>query len=168
MDFSKYVSAVQNFTKVSKPELIAAIVVLLGAAFAPLKNYFQADESKLPYTPERFYAILDSLAELERSSYIGSDPSGKPDSLLALADTLTEKDNLFPKSMKKDLPKDLKISLNSSSKAELMRIPNVGAATANKIIEYRDAHKFKSIDEIKNIKGIGEKKFDKMKANLKL
>lgn len=57
-----------------------------------------------------------------------------------------------------------KININSASKEELDSLPGVGEVTAQKIIDYIEENKeFKSIDEIKNVKGIGENKFNDLK-----
>ena len=43
----------------------------------------------------------------------------------------------------------------------------VGPSTADAIIEYRDAHgKFKTVDELANVKGIGDKKLEKLSNDL--
>lgn len=61
------------------------------------------------------------------------------------------------------------ISINTASESELRGIPGVGDVKAKAIIEYREANGgFKSLDEIKNISGIGEKTFEKMKEKIKL
>ncbi len=57
-----------------------------------------------------------------------------------------------------------KININTAEQSELEEIPGVGEATALKIIEYRKANgKFKSIEDIKNVSGIGDSKFENMK-----
>lgn len=57
-----------------------------------------------------------------------------------------------------------KININNASKEELDSLPGVGEVTAQKILDYREENKeFKSIDEIKNVKGIGENKFNNLK-----
>ncbi|MFV0550740.1 MAG: ComEA family DNA-binding protein [Anaerorhabdus sp.] len=56
-----------------------------------------------------------------------------------------------------------KISINHSSKNELMKLPGIGDSTADKIIEYRQEHGyFQQLDDLKNVKGIGESKFNKL------
>lgn len=57
-----------------------------------------------------------------------------------------------------------KININTATIDELDKIPGVGEATANKILSYREENgNFNSIEEIKNVNGIGEKKFENMK-----
>jgi competence protein ComEA len=56
------------------------------------------------------------------------------------------------------------INLNQASVEDLEKLPGIGKKTAEAIIEYRKSKgKFKSIEEIKNVKGIGEAKFQKIK-----
>lgn len=57
-----------------------------------------------------------------------------------------------------------KININLATIKELEDLPGIGEATANKIIRYRDENgDFKSIDEIKNVNGIGDKKYEDLK-----
>lgn len=62
-----------------------------------------------------------------------------------------------------------KISLNSATIEELMTLSGVGEAKAKSIIEYRDKNGgFKNIEDIKNVSGIGDALFDKIKENITL
>lgn len=57
-----------------------------------------------------------------------------------------------------------KIDINTATSEELQTLSGVGPATAEKIISYRsDVGYFKSIEELKNVDGIGDKTFDKLK-----
>lgn len=65
-----------------------------------------------------------------------------------------------------DVKKD-KISINTATKEELMTLSGIGASKAEEIIKYREANgNFKDIAEIKNVSGIGESAFDKIKDNI--
>lgn len=57
-----------------------------------------------------------------------------------------------------------KVNINSASRAELMTVPGIGEVTADAIVSYRDSHgSFKSVDELMNVDGIGQGKFNKFK-----
>jgi len=59
------------------------------------------------------------------------------------------------------------ININTSSKRELDILYKVGPKTADKIIEYREKNgKFKTKEEIMNVKGIGEKIYEKIKDGI--
>lgn len=61
-----------------------------------------------------------------------------------------------------------KIRLNSAAAEELEQLPGVGAVTAQRIVEYRSQHGFAKIEDIMNVKGIGQAKFNKMRPYLDL
>ena len=62
-----------------------------------------------------------------------------------------------------------KINLNSATAEQLTSLPGIGAATAKLIIEHRtSAGKFNRVEELMNVKGIGEKKFEAIKDLLTL
>jgi len=59
------------------------------------------------------------------------------------------------------------INLNTASATQLEQLPGVGPKTAARIIEYRQKNNgFKKVEEIMNVRGIGEKTFLKMKDQL--
>ncbi len=56
------------------------------------------------------------------------------------------------------------ININTANKNKLSKIPGIGESTAEKIIFYRTENgEFEKIEDIMNIKGIKEKKFNKIK-----
>lgn len=62
-----------------------------------------------------------------------------------------------------------KININTASQSELESLPGIGASTANKIIEHRQKNgKFKSIEDIKDVKGIGDSKYNKIKNYIRI
>ena len=62
-----------------------------------------------------------------------------------------------------------KININTCTQTELETLPGIGPSTALKIIQYRNEKgKFKSIEEIKEVSGIGESKFNQIKDLIKV
>jgi competence protein ComEA len=59
------------------------------------------------------------------------------------------------------------ININTATQAELEKLTGIGPSTAMKIIEYREKNgKFTAIEEMKNITGIGDAKFDAMREEI--
>ena len=61
------------------------------------------------------------------------------------------------------------VNINTASLAEIETLPGIGPSIATKIVEYREQNgKFKVIEDIKNVTGIGDSKFDKIKDYIKV
>ena len=62
-----------------------------------------------------------------------------------------------------------KINLNSASAEELDALPRIGPKVAQRMVEYRTAHNgFKTVDELRNVKGIGPKVLEAIRPYLTL
>ena len=65
------------------------------------------------------------------------------------------------------ITKNNKININTANVSELKQITGIGETTANKIIDYRqNVGKFKKIEDIKEVKGIGDSKFESLKNKI--
>ncbi len=59
------------------------------------------------------------------------------------------------------------MNINTANQTELETLPGIGTATAEKIIDYRNKNgKFSSIEDIQNVKGIGNAKYENIKESI--
>ena len=59
------------------------------------------------------------------------------------------------------------VNINTVRKGELVKLPIIGSVTAERIMRYRvDFGRFNTIEELKNVKGIGSKTPDKVKTHI--
>ena len=62
---------------------------------------------------------------------------------------------------------DKKVNINTANQSELDQLPGIGPSIAQKIIEYREENgNFKNIQELQNVKGIGNAKYVEIKDNV--
>ena len=61
------------------------------------------------------------------------------------------------------------VNINTATLAELDSLPGIGTTYAQRIIDYRKTNgPFRSIEELKNVKGIGDKTFEKLKDKISI
>ena len=59
------------------------------------------------------------------------------------------------------------VNINTASATDLQTLPGIGAKTASRILDYRQKNgPFKKIEELMNIRGVGEKNFLKLKNQI--
>jgi comEA protein len=123
-------------------------------------------------TPENFnYTVYDSkfeqqlkidFSELEKNN-LNRSQQDKLLLLKNLSDSLSaEKDKQEKKELLAKFEK--KININLAYTSDLQRLPGIGKVTADRIIEFRELNnRFRKIEDLMKVKGIGVKKFEKIK-----
>ncbi len=68
------------------------------------------------------------------------------------------------KNSKKDVPPEKSININTASLEDLLKLPGIGKKTAENIINFREKIiRFKKLEDVLNVKGIGTSKLNKIK-----
>ncbi len=139
--------------------LILSLLIGLSLKYSGWSNKKQFDYSK-----------SDSTFEQQlKSSFTGLENNLTPEQDLRLSKLRNFSDSLIEQKEQstvssKVLKLDKKININLAYASDLQMLPGIGEVTAERIIEYREKNNgFKNISEIMNVKGIGLKKFEKIK-----
>ncbi len=107
------------------------------------------------------YSASDSIFYASNYSILEKNKNNEFDSNQESSDF--NKSNFISKVKKQEL-KEKSINLNSASIEELSLLPGIGIKTAEKIIAYRKANDgFSNIDELLEVRGIGNSKFEIIK-----
>lgn len=86
-----------------------------------------------------------------------------------VVDNTTCLNNKNDKDDSKDSSDDKLVDINKASLEDLTKLSGIGEGKAQQIIEYRNKNgNFKTIDDIKNVSGIGEALYNKIKTNIKV
>ncbi len=172
---AKILTAIQALLPITQSEAVIVLVLLLGLTAGLVFKHLSATFDTTPHNAALRSEVLrlaDSLANAERTTFVGTTPDAEPVLELATADTLVQKPLRFsvqvtPRTKSEKITSG-KIRLNSATIQDLLRLPGVGKATAQKILEARRERAFKRIEDIMRVKGIGKKKFAAMQPFLAL
>lgn len=121
--------------------------------------------------PESTASVTDdvlSLPDVSSSYDVSSDILTDPEegsSIGSVSETPEPPESSMPAS---EQPAGL-ININTASSAELQRLNGIGEVKAQAIIDYREQNgAFSSVDELINVKGIGEKTLEKIRDMIKV
>lgn len=147
--------------QISKQERISITILLGLISVLLLANIFIKE--KIVPAPENHAKLL---TEFERRSALirqeEQELAKKYDPELNTNDPEADSDGIT-------MSNQALVSLNEATLEELKMLPGIGNSYAQRIIEYRETNGgFKSVDDLVNVRGIGEKTLEKLKPFIKL
>ncbi len=139
--------------------LFLVVVFLVGAAYSIVNNGSKGEYINFDYSEQ------DSLFSFYKKNF----PTDKSlDEGVDIKQEVLELKPLdYERNKKPPLPKEKSININKAGINQLISLTGIGEKTAEKIIILRDKRGgFKKLTELKDVKGIGEVKFNKIKKFL--
>ncbi|RKY95237.1 MAG: hypothetical protein DRQ01_00255 [Ignavibacteriae bacterium] len=139
--------------------LFLVVVFLVGAAYSIINDGSKGEYINFDYSEQ------DSLFSLYKKNF---PPDKLPDESVDIKEEVLELEPLdYERNKKPPLPQEKSININKAGINQLISLPGIGEKTAQKIILLREERGgFKNLEELKDVKGIGEVKFNKIKKFL--
>lgn len=149
----KLFKRLQEFAAFTKNEqkvfLFLSLVFLAGVSVKAYKAYFVGKSDQ-----QFDYSASDREFE-EKSKRLGSLPAGGLSHDAGVVSHAPETGR--------------RINLNIATKKDLVSLPGIGEAIAEEILLYRDERgRFHSVDELRQIKGIGARKLEKLRPYVEI
>jgi len=153
----------------------AAASILLALLGGTVALHLQATSAPLPAD---FYAAADAAFARAAADTTGGPPPVAPLALLAapaprsdstVAEIAEAEVEAAAAPRRSGKPPPSPTNINTASEAELQRLPRIGPALAGRIVEYRRTHgPFRSVEQLTEVRGIGDKTLEKMRPWLRL
>jgi len=157
--------------------LTLAFICFIGGYFTGMKNSVaivslesrngetrNAEQTGLPGNATEAVGQETALNDTGVREAVGTSPHETPPRELSPPETAAEQ----PTSAV-GIPRDSdgKININTASRSELTDLPGIGNVLAGRIVEYRTSNgSFKKIEDLRNVSGIGEKRFEAIKDRI--
>ena len=158
---------IKTIFKVTNGELYVSVLFLIALVIGSIASNYQNNSTKDLIINSSFFTFLDSI-ESKHSVQLNDTLRELSNNEVSNDEQISNFNNnnyssFASNSKKLKSGENVSININTASKTDLMRLPGVGDKTADAIIAYRNSNKFKKINDIMNVKGIGPAKFPKIK-----
>lgn len=167
-----------SFTQAElKTILFISFIIIAGFSIKYAKHIYSDDKS-YNYTAadlsfksgaEKYSALHDTetvinLTEKENDTITESELQKLKEKIQAAEDSVNLEIKKDKKGKKESALEGKTININEATKEQLISLPGIGEAMAERIINYRKDHNgFKKTEDIMKVKGIGKKKYEKLK-----
>ena len=132
----------QNKKYVIFVSIVILVITIMGLAFVLIN-----EPDVVP--------TISTISDVNKSSITNTSASDSTDTITQISDTSVTVEAVFP------------LEINTADKSQLMQLDGIGEVIADRIIQYRSSGNcFYSIEDIKNVKGIGDAVFLKIKDNI--
>lgn len=145
----RWLYRVQQRLALTRQEATAILTLALLLLIGLVARYVQQQPAPLPETTRAAYARADSLLAA------GAAPAPAEEEAEAAATIEAPREAAAPTAAP---VREGRFDLNTATAAQLETLPRIGPVLAQRVLDYRRAHgPFRSVDELQNVRGIGEK-----------
>ena len=135
--------------------LLGCVLTSMGVEF-----FTKADE---PLQIPQPMVVGQHILQNERETSSLQESVSKNKSVSNTNNELSKMERAYEKTDNEKQKLAFPININTANEKELDTLPGIGPAIARRIVEYRSSQPFTKIEDIMQVKGIGEKKFAKIK-----
>jgi comEA protein len=156
--------------QISRTERVAVVTLLVLVSILLVSNLFLTKTYN--FSQEKYDAITEKFEERSRQLKEEQKQIAQkynPELAVTEPEPTENPEQIEETSVLPAVTTDSKININTATNSELQLLDGIGEAYAQRIIEYREANGgFDSIDELVNVKGIGEKRLENIRPFITL
>lgn len=154
--------------------ILSVLVIVTGTislVWSPKPVYSESEYEKLEEIFEEKSRILEQERDMILARYepLDKEIEGAEPAETAVFEWVPDDTTRPPADQEEPEPAGTLVNINSATQAELLELPGIGPAYSKRIVEWRNKNgSFTSVDQLLEIKGIGEKRLASIKPLITL